>query len=119
MRPCPSQDRPPESAQVALEFGQIGCSAARVATVIPRCYRLRMKVAISLPDPIFEAAERLAKQRRVPRSQVFAEALEEYLSRHGGDAVTAKLDEVYGAQSASIDRELAEAQLTAIGDETW
>jgi len=78
-----------------------------------------MKVAISLPDPIFEAAERLAKQRRVPRSQVFAEALEEYLSRHGGDAVTAKLDEVYGAQSSPIDRELAQAQLTAIGDETW
>ena len=55
----------------------------------------------------------------MPRSQVFAEALEEYLSRHGGDAVTAKLDEVYGAQSSLIDRELAQAQLTAIGDETW
>jgi hypothetical protein len=30
-----------------------------------------MKVAISVPEPIFDAAERLAKQRRVPRSQLF------------------------------------------------
>lgn len=78
-----------------------------------------MKLVISLPAPLFHAAERLAKQRRVPRSQVFAEALEEYLSRHGGDAVTVKLDDVYGAQSSSIDRDLAQAQLTVIGDETW
>jgi metal-responsive CopG/Arc/MetJ family transcriptional regulator len=78
-----------------------------------------MKVAISVPDPIFEAAERLAKQRRVPRSQVFAEALEEYLSKHGSDAVTAKLDEVYAAEESTIDRDLAQAQLTAVGHETW
>ena len=78
-----------------------------------------MKVAVSLPDPIFEAAERLAKERDVPRSQLFAEALEEYVSRHGADAVTAKLNEVYASEDASVDRRLARAQLAALADETW
>jgi metal-responsive CopG/Arc/MetJ family transcriptional regulator len=78
-----------------------------------------MKVAVSVPDPIFEAAERLAKQRDVPRSQLFAEALREYVSRHSADAVTAKLDEVYASEDASLDRPLAKAQLAAIDHETW
>ena len=78
-----------------------------------------MKVAVSVPDPIFAAAERLAKQRQVPRSQLFADALEEYLSRHGADAVTAKLDEVYASEDASVDRSLARAQLAAFDHEAW
>lgn len=41
-----------------------------------------MKVAISVPDAIFDAAEQLAKQRDVPRSQLFSEALNEYIARH-------------------------------------
>lgn len=45
-----------------------------------------MKVAISVPDQIFDAAERLAKQRVVPRSRLFTEALEEYVSRHGSES---------------------------------
>ena len=78
-----------------------------------------MKVAVSVPDPIFEAAERLAKQRQVPRSQLFADALQEYVSRHGADAVTAKLNEVYASEDACVDRPLAQAQLAAIDHETW
>lgn len=78
-----------------------------------------MKVAVSVPDPVFEAAERLAKQRRVPRSQVFAEALQEYVARHGSDAVTEKLNEVYAAEDASIDKVFVRAQLAAIDHEAW
>ena len=55
-----------------------------VAMVIPRSYPVPMKVEVSVPDAIFEAAERLAKQRHVPLSQLFAEALQEYVSRHDG-----------------------------------
>ena len=78
-----------------------------------------MKVAISVPDPIFEAAERLAKQRQVPRSQLFAEALQEYLSRHGSEAVTAKLNEVYGAEESALEQSLVEAQYGSIEYEAW
>lgn len=78
-----------------------------------------MKVAVSIPDPVFEAAERLAKQRRVPRSQLFAEALQDYLSRCGAETVTAKLNEVYGVENSQLDTALADAQYGALTDEAW
>lgn len=76
-------------------------------------------MAVSVPDPIFEAAERLAKQRRVPRSQLFADALQEYVSRHGLEAVTAKLNEVYAAEDSAVDVPLMQAQLASIEHEAW
>jgi len=53
-----------------------------------------MKVAISLPDELFEAAERQARRERKSRSQLYAEALSEYLARHGPDEVTEAMNRV-------------------------
>lgn len=78
-----------------------------------------MKVAVSVPDPIFDAAERLAKARRVPRSQVFSEALEAYVAKHDASAVTAKLDAIYGREASAVDPALATAQYAALIHETW
>ena len=78
-----------------------------------------MKVAVSVPDPIFDAAERLAKQRRVPRSQLFAEALQEYLSRYSPEAVTAKLNEIYGREDSALEKPLVQAQFSSIEHEAW
>ena len=47
-----------------------------------------MKTAVSLPDPVFREAERHAKRTKKSRSQLYAEALREYLARHAPDAVT-------------------------------
>jgi metal-responsive CopG/Arc/MetJ family transcriptional regulator len=76
-----------------------------------------MKVAISIPDTVFDAAERLAKQRRMPRSQLFAEALQEYLVRHGTEAITAKLDQVYEVENSTLEKPLAAAQYASIAHE--
>jgi len=76
-----------------------------------------MKVAVSVPDNIFEAAERLAKQRSVPRSQIFSEALAAYIESRGSEAVTSKLNEVYGEQAIVVDPCLAQAQLDSISHE--
>ena len=78
-----------------------------------------MKVAISLPDPVFDAAERLAAQLKVSRSQLYAEALAEYLGSRGADAVTSKLNDVYASQPSALDQALKHAQSRAIGDEAW
>lgn len=78
-----------------------------------------MKVAVSLPDPIFGAAEQLAQERRVPRSQLYAEALSEYLERHSSEAVTSKLNQVYGSEAAAVEPAIATAQLSAIDHEAW
>ncbi len=47
-----------------------------------------MKTAISLPDRLYQEAERHAKRTRKSRSQLYAEALSEYLARHAPDEVT-------------------------------
>ena len=47
-----------------------------------------MKTAISLPDRVFREAEGYAKRTRKSRSQLYADALAEYLARHAPDEVT-------------------------------
>ena len=78
-----------------------------------------MKVAISIPDPVFAAAEQLAKELRVPRSQLYADAVAQYLERRGAAAVTAKLNAVYAGQDSHVPVEFAQAQLGSLNDEAW
>lgn len=53
-----------------------------------------MKTAISLPDAVFRAAEHHAKRSQKSRSQLYADALAEYLSRHAPDEVTEAMNRV-------------------------
>ncbi len=78
-----------------------------------------MKVAVSIPDSIFEAAEQLAKERNIPRSQVFAEALSTYLELRNSESVTTLLNEVYSRESAKVDEALIKAQFDATNHEAW
>jgi len=51
-----------------------------------------MKTAISLPKDVFEKAERLALRARKSRSQIYCEALREYVARHSPDDITEALN---------------------------
>jgi metal-responsive CopG/Arc/MetJ family transcriptional regulator len=62
-----------------------------------------MKTAISLPDELFEAAERQAKRAGKSRSQLYAEALEEYLVRHSPDEITEAMNRVVDGLDEPID----------------
>jgi metal-responsive CopG/Arc/MetJ family transcriptional regulator len=55
-----------------------------------------MKTVISVPTPVFHRAEKLARLLKKSRSQLYSEAVSEYLERHNPDEVTAALDAVYG-----------------------
>lgn len=57
-------------------------------------YTQSMKTAISLPDSLFRAAERHALRTKRSRSQLYAEALSEYLARHAPDEVTEAMNQV-------------------------
>ena len=78
-----------------------------------------MKIAVSLPNPLFDAAEQLADQLHLSRSRLYAQAIAQYLERFGPSSVTAKLDAVYGKQSSSVDSILAKAQSGVLTDEAW
>lgn len=53
-----------------------------------------MKTAVSIPDEIFQGAERLARRTKRSRSQLFSEAVKEYLARHAPEEVTEAMDRV-------------------------
>ena len=53
-----------------------------------------MKTAISLPDDLYLDAETHRKQVNKSRSQLYAEALAEYLARHAPERVTEAMNRV-------------------------
>ena len=80
-----------------------------------------MKTAISLPDPLFKAADRLAKRLGISRSELVQRALALMLDKHEGADVTAALNEIYGRPDApkGIDPVLMEMQLGSLPKEDW
>ena len=59
-----------------------------------------MKTAISLPDALYADAEAMARAMGIPRSQLFAKALEEFISRRKKERLTEKLNQVYATIGA-------------------
>ncbi len=78
-----------------------------------------MKTAISVPDEIFERAERLARQMKKSRSRMYSEALAEYLARHDADAVTAALNRVYAEIDPTPDEFLKAARRRGLERTEW
>jgi metal-responsive CopG/Arc/MetJ family transcriptional regulator len=62
-----------------------------------------MKTAVSIPDDVFAAGERLARRSRKTRSEVYAAALREYAARHTPDEVTDAFDRVCRAVQQDAD----------------
>ena len=54
-----------------------------------------MKTAVSLPDHLFRRADEVAGELRIPRSRLFALALEEFLRNYRQQNVTERLNAVY------------------------
>jgi predicted transcriptional regulator len=63
-----------------------------------------MKTAVSIPDEVFQGAERLARRTRKSRSQLFSDAVREYVARHAPDEVTDAMDEVCAQLGRSNDQ---------------
>jgi len=82
-----------------------------------------MKTAVSLPDRLYEDAEKTAKSLGIPRSQLFAKALEEFISHHRQTDITERLNEVYGKSDLYEDSGISIAGLEAIREltknDTW
>jgi predicted transcriptional regulator len=78
-----------------------------------------MKTAISIPDDLFEAAEGLAEELHVSRSQLYARAVAELLARLRDDDVTRRLDEVYSQTESRLDPVLERLQVDSLPGEEW
>jgi len=78
-----------------------------------------MKTAISIPDPLFEQADRMARQLGLSRSQLYAVAVESFLKDHEQQAVTAALDRIYGEEPSALDPVLAQLQTAHLPKDEW
>jgi metal-responsive CopG/Arc/MetJ family transcriptional regulator len=78
-----------------------------------------MKTAISIPDHLFKAAEEAARRLDVSRSELYARALQEYLTARREEDITRQLNEVYAEEPARIDPVLAQMQYASLPPDTW
>lgn len=80
-----------------------------------------MKTAISIPDRVFQSAEKLAARLGVSRSELYARALASLVEKHREDVITDKLNEICGpdAAASSLDRGLALLQARSLKREKW
>ncbi|HVS02959.1 MAG TPA: hypothetical protein VMT16_09330 [Thermoanaerobaculia bacterium] len=78
-----------------------------------------MKTAISLPDEVFAAAEELASELGVSRSQLYARAVAAFVARHRQSEVTERLDAVYASAEARLDPVLDALQLRSLPRDDW
>ena len=78
-----------------------------------------MKTAISIPNDVFEAAEKLARRLGISRSQLYANAVSEFLRRHFSDDVTEKLNQIYDEESSELDSVTRTLQYAGLGKDGW
>jgi metal-responsive CopG/Arc/MetJ family transcriptional regulator len=78
-----------------------------------------MKTAISIPDDVFEAAERWARRTERSRSQLFSDALREYLARHTSDDVTEAMNRVCVDVGVAVDEFTASAARDVLRRVEW
>lgn len=74
-----------------------------------------MKTAISIPDEVFRRAERLAKKRKVSRSQLYTSALVQMLDAEPKDELTRAYDSAFADDTSDpFTHEAARAVLAGI-----
>jgi len=79
-----------------------------------------MKTAISIPDELFAAAERVARRLGMSRSELYRVALARYLEHHEDAATTDQLDRVYASTGESrLDPVLDRLQRASLAREKW
>jgi metal-responsive CopG/Arc/MetJ family transcriptional regulator len=78
-----------------------------------------MKTAISIPDKIFREAEQLSRRLKKSRSQVFTEAVTEYVARHDPEAVTDAMNRLCEAIDTRPDPAISAAARRALEQVEW
>jgi metal-responsive CopG/Arc/MetJ family transcriptional regulator len=80
-----------------------------------------MKTAVSIPDRVYQSAEKLAARLGVSRSELYSRALASLLEQHRDDVVTAQLNEVYGeaGEVSALERDVAILQSKSLAQEKW
>jgi hypothetical protein len=83
-----------------------------------------MKIAISIPDSVFRDVKKLAEAQKRSRSEIFVEAVREYLTKLESRRIFDSLNEVYAAPETEEEKDSRAAALdlfkrTVLEREEW
>lgn len=78
-----------------------------------------MKTAISIPDEVFERAEHLARRTRKSRSQLYSDAVKEYVSRHAPEDITDAMNQVVELVGTKPDKFVSAAARRRLAQTEW
>lgn len=82
-------------------------------------YTMGMKTAVSIPDDVFQEAERLAARTKRSRSRIFSDALREYVARHSPDEITKAVDQACSEIGFAHDSFTASATQSVLEKSEW
>ena len=82
-------------------------------------YTRGMKTAISIPDDVYEEAERLATELQTSRSQLYSRALQEFVARHAPDRLTEAMNRVVDEVGPEIDEFSQRAAYRVLEQVEW
>ena len=78
-----------------------------------------MKTAISIPDKLFLAADKYAKNAGISRSHLYAKAVAKFLEQQLTGQITKQLDDIYSNNSAELSKSLSTMQFSSMEKEEW
>ena len=71
---------------------------------INNSHTICMKTAISIPDHIFQQVDKLARESKTSRSQIFCIAVEEYLKKIKARKLLEALNSVYADEATAEEK---------------
>ena len=71
-----------------------------------------MKTAISIPDAVFQQADRFAKRKAISRSELYTRAVRAYLEQE--ERITEQVNTVYDTEESKLDTVLEELQYRSV-----
>jgi hypothetical protein len=107
---------PEQADKTKILYSSVAIDGSMTAVIL-----FAMKTAVSIPDRVFQSAEKLAARLGVSRSELYARALSALVEQHREDVVTSKLNEIYdqGGEQSSLEQELGALQTKSIPRERW
>ena len=78
-----------------------------------------MKTAISIPDDVFIQAEKVAQQLGISRSELYSQAIANFIKSYRSQTVTDVLNQVYAQEDSALDERVAAMQFDSISLGEW
>src|SRR5438874_10768501 len=82
-------------------------------------YYYSMKIALSIPDELFESGETLSKRLGVSRSRLYATALAEFVAKNRGRKITERLNALYESEDSRLPTALRRLQGRSVTRKPW